>query len=626
MTRVRLRLEKPRALLRQAIDCQAAGHQAAADRLFRQVLLAEPTNAEALHALGLSEHEQGRHEAALHWLERAVGARPEVARFHSHVGAVKTALGRFGEAVRDFQTALRLDPALSRGHYNLAVALQRCGRLGEAVQQYRAELELAPSPSVYNNLGSALHQLGRRTEAIAAFAQAVRLEPRFVDALLNLGHAFHLDGREEDALGCYERILLFPDAPFEKLRHAGAALVELGQPARAAVAYRKALACRRDPGVCNSLGVLLCRLGEFEEGMRLLHEAAALRPRDPAVRSNLGLCYLDQGSYEQAIASLEEAIALQPDYAPARYNRSLAWLASGRMPEGWHEYEWRHRCPSTNSPLPDYPAPRWRGEDLNGRTILVYAEQGIGDTLQFVRYVPLLGQRGASVILLCSGKLHRLLAGCEGIQQLLAPGSPLPRFDFHSPLMGLPAAFGTTLETIPSNVPYLRFPGWRMTGLDPAAQRARLRVGFAWAGSPRHPKDRFRSVALERFQPLLVTPGVQFLSLQAGPRAADLKKLPGGLDLQDIGSHVADLADTAHAMAQLDLVISVDTAVAHLAGALGLKVWLLVPSPPDWRWLLERDDSPWYPGMRLFRQPDRDNWAPVFARVKECLELEAART
>jgi hypothetical protein len=332
------------------------------------------------------------------------------------------------------------------------------------------------------------------------------------------------------------------------------------------------------------------------------------------------------GRYEEAMPCLERAIGLRPDLAIIHWNRAIALLLEGRLTEGWAEAEWRFAY--TPALRRDFPQPAWDGRsDLAGRTILLHAEQGLGDAIQFCRYAPMVAARGGGdrVVLECQPELAALLTTAPGVAQVVRRGDPLPPFELHCPLLSLPHRFGTTLATIPAAVPYLtpdpdKVRAWQSRL---AADGPGRKVGLAWAGSPGHANDRQRSCRLSDFAPLANVPGVTFYSLQLGPTGEQATNPPPGLRLLDPTADLRNFADTAALVANLDLVISVDTAVVHLAGALAKPTWVLLPFNPDWRWLRDREDSPWYPTMRLFRQSERGNWKSTIERVaSELRELQ----
>jgi hypothetical protein len=373
----------------------------------------------------------------------------------------------------------------------------------------------------------------------------------------------------------------------------------------------------------NNLGLALAERGDFAAAEGCYEQALRLHPRYAEAHTNLGSAFKEQGRLEEALACYELALALDPDAVSTRWNRSLAWLQLGNYAQGWPEYEWRWRRQGT--PPRAFAQPRWDGAPLQGRTILLHGEQGLGDMLQFVRYAPLVKERGGTVLLAAPPGLVSLLSSCPGVERVVPENEALPPFDAHLPLMSLPAVFGTTLATVPAAVPYLaaepeRLARWR----ERLAGVPGFKVGTAWQGNPRHQWDRHRSFPLAQLEPLAHVEGVTLVSLQKGPGSEQLA-LPGDrFPVLDLGPELdgggAAFVDTAAVMCCLDLMVCCDTAVAHLAGALGVPVWVALAAVVDWRWLLGREDSPWYPTMRLFRQDRLGKWAPVFVRMAAALE------
>jgi hypothetical protein len=368
---------------------------------------------------------------------------------------------------------------------------------------------------------------------------------------------------------------------------------------------------------CN-MGWLLVNQGRLEDAIASCQTAVRLKPDYAEAYHNLGTALMIHGDSEQSLASYARAVQLEPGYAEAHVCRALVWLLTEDFDQGWPEYEWRWKLGDT-APQ-SYPQPLWDGSPLEGRSILLHAEQGLGDTLQCVRYAPLIKQRGGKVLLGCQPALVRLLARCPGVDRVLVPGKPLPDFDVHAPMLGLPGVFHTTLENIPGSVPYL-FPSaelvehWRRE----LASDGQFKIGIAWRGNPKHPTDNFRSIPFERFAPLARLPGVQLYSLQKGAGREQLDPSVGLRPIVDLADRLGDFDDTAAVVSNLDLVISCDSAVVHLAGGLGVNVWVAVPFSPDWRWLLDREDSPWYRSVRLFRQRKLGDWHEVFTRIEHCL-------
>lgn len=469
--------------------------------------------------------------------------------------------------------------------------------------------------------------LGRKDlpPAVAALKRAVALAPQITHYYTNLGSAQRTADQSEAAEQNYRRALrLVPDQA-ETLYNRANLLVALDRPDEAVTLYRLAVALRpeRDKLYYN-LGNLLLKMHRPAEAVRIYETANALAGghfHDAIV--NLGMAYQKLNALPDALRCYDRAVVTQPDNPAAHWNRALAWLVSGHLTEGWREYEWRWRL--AECPPRRLERPLWGGEPLAGRTILLHAEQGLGDTLQFVRYLPMVAARGGRIVLECQPPLRRLLAANFPDAAVVAAGDSLPDFDVHLPLLSLPGVFGTTLDSIPAAVPYLHAPAEAPGGAGPLPSRLRPQpgsqaVGLVWGGDPAHRNDRQRSLDTAALRTLLATPGVTFFSLQKGERAQILDKLRPEFGVIDCAPAIGDFADTAALIAQLDLVITVDTSVAHLAGALGRRVCIMLPFAPDWRWLLDRRDSPWYPTATLFRQGAPGDWTTVVGRIAEHLQ------
>jgi tetratricopeptide (TPR) repeat protein len=499
--------------------------------------------------------------------------------------------------------------------------------LDEAESILRNLLARAPGrATAWFLLGRLRHVRGDRDAAIDFLRKALSFDPALVAAHNDLGIFLQSQGRLEEAEACYRRAIDLNGRFAEAMSNLGAVLAARGRLEDATAWYDHAIAADAQLAPAhNNLGAALAKLDRADEAAVLHRRAIALKPDFADAHYNLGVALQDQGRFEDALASYDKAVEFKPDLVDARWNRAFALLALGRYAEGWREHEWRWR--RKEQPPRSYPQPLWRGEPLDGRTIMLHAEQGMGDTIQFIRYVPLVAGRGGRVVLQVPAPLLGLVEASLGDRvQVLADGDVLPPFDLHCPLLSLPLAFATTLETIPAEVPYI--------AVDPAAaarwrerlgKAAGLKVGLVWAGNPRHRNDRNRSIALDRLAPLFGTAGIRWFSLQVGERKADLAHLSAGA-ITDLSDGLTDFAETAAAIEALDLVIAVDTAAAHLAGALAKPVWVLVPLVPDWRWLIGREDSPYYPTVRLFRQPARGDWDSVVLRVRRALEQRTGAT
>jgi tetratricopeptide (TPR) repeat protein len=494
----------------------------------------------------------------------------------------------------------------------------RTGKLAEARSACERILQAQPGDADALTTMAAIAADERKTEegmrwaSLAAAADPVAPGPHYV-----MGRLCQDDGRLAEAEAHYRRSLSLKPDQAKAHNNLGAVLQIQGQLQAAVESYRRAL--ELDPSLpqANQNLASILRDGAAAENaitgfQRLLQE----NPRDAQAHTDLGNVYRELGRHRDAIASFGRAIACDPELPEAHFARGLELLLCGEYGEGWREYEWRWRVKALNTPLRNLAQPVWDGKPLPNGTILLHAEQGFGDTLQVVRYASLVAERCKAVVLECQPQLKRLLADTPGLNAVLAPGEPLPRFDAHLPLMSLPRVFGTQIETIPWTGPYI----------DPPANSAREvsassgpNIGLAWAGEPRQGDDRKRSVTLDMLAPLSETLGATFYSLQKGAGAAQAASPPAGMRFVDLAPRIRDFADTAAFIAQLDLVVTVDTSVANLAGAMGAPSWVLLSSVPDWRYHLERDATPWYPTMRLFRQPANGDWASAIARVAQAL-------
>jgi tetratricopeptide (TPR) repeat protein len=539
-----------------AVDAYRAGRLDEARRLSTEILRATPDHFAALHLLG----------------------------------TVYAALGDERKALVHLEAALRIDPRSAEVNQNVAILLMRAKRFEDAVARYRAALAAEPaSPQLHNDLGTALGALGWHEEARAAFAQALARDPGFVDAHANLATALARLGRHEEAIPSFERAL------------------EL-QPTRVATLVH--------------LGVSLGAVERDWEALTSVERALALDPNAAYAHNDRGRALERMNRIGEALRSYDRAIALVPDYAAAHFNRALALLRAGDYEHGWEAYEWRWAGDDAASPEREFEAPLWLGrEEIRGKSILLHAEQGLGDTIQFARYVPMVAARGARVSLEVQPELKRLMSWIAGASAVVGRGDAVPDFDLHCPLGSLPLALGTTLENVPAQVPYLVPPpdlvdGWRKR-LGPFEGR---RVGIVWSGRAQHRNDRRRSIPLATLNPLFESANgvaIEWHALQTEFRPGDLETVAR---LPNVRRHrFEDFAETAGLIATLDLVIAADTAAAHLAGAMGKPVWILLPFAPDWRWMLVRDDSAWYPSAHLFRQVEPGAWAGVVARVRTAL-------
>jgi Tfp pilus assembly protein PilF len=466
------------------------------------------------------------------------------------------------------------------------------------------------------HLGLVLRALKRPEEALASFDKALALAPADVDALGMRGDALLELGRAREALDCFERILAVVPAHAQARLNRGAALAALGRSAEALADFDAAIAGGGDhPVALYNRANALFDLGRCAEALAAYDAVVSRVPQHAVAWNNRGNTLSALKRHAEALASFERAIAAQPDYGDAHFNRSLALLATGDLARGLVEYEWRWRRSGKAQLRPNHRRPLWLGEfPLGRKTILLHAEQGLGETIQLARYAPLLARAGATVILEVQPELKTLLSTLDGPAAVVARGEPLPPFDVHCPMGSLPLACKTDLATVPADLPYLRADQDRLAKWRQRIEKAGApRIAIAWAGNPAHPNDRNRSIALARLQPLWQT--AHAVSLQRELRDDDAEVLRREPGILHVGDELADMADAAAIVALCDLVVTVDTSVAHLAAAMGRPTWILLPFSPDWRWTLDRDASPWYPAARLFRQPQLGDWDSVIARV-----------
>ena len=602
------------------IVCRAGGRYAEAVAAYREALRLRPGFVEALNNLGNALVNQGHTADAVATFQEVLRLRPDYIQAHNNLGAALRNLGRWEEAAACYRHALRLLPTYADAHNNLGEVLDKLGKLDEAVASYREALRLQPDyPEACTNLGVTLVKQGKLDDAIRSHRQALALRPAYADAHNNLGNALLAAEKTEEAATSYEAALrLRPDHP-ETLANRGIVLAKQRKYDEAVASYEQALRLRPDyPEALGNLGNVLLEMGKPAEALMRYEEALRIKPDYHDAHYNWGQAHLNQGRFDEAIGKFDTALAGKKDYPEAHMGRAVAWLMLGDYEKGWPEYEWRFKTKEFG-PLP-YTQPVWDGSPLHGRTILLHAEQGLGDTIQLIRYAPLVKQAGGTVIVACQKGLHPLFRTCAGIDRLVATDAALPPFDVQASLLSLPLIVGTTVSTIPAEIPYLAadpklIEHWRGE-LD---RYPGFRIGIAWQGNPQFGVDRHRSYPLPHFAALARVPGVRLFSLQKGYGQDQLRNLGGRFAVIDLAPRLDEgggaFLDTAAVMKNLDLVICPNTSLVHLAGALGVPVWLPLARAPEWRWLWGREDSPWYPTARIFRQERAGEWDEVFTRM-----------
>ena len=601
---------------------QLARFELSLSLLSRSIAL-KPDYAEALNDRGLVQKELKRFDAALADYDKAISLFPNYANALNNRGVLLKELKRFDEAMANYDKAISIDPSYTAALNNRGNLFKELRRFQEAIDDYSSALALKPSyANALNNRGLVLYDLQRFSEAKDDFNSAISIKPNFAAAFANRGDVFKQLKHFNKAIADYSKaILIKPDylAAFNKR---GNSWKELGRFDEALADFNYALSMEPNyVDALNNRGNLLRDLNRSEDALADYDKAISLSPNNVLVLNNRGRTLTDLRRFDEALADYDRALSINPNYFEAQLNKSLQLLLQGEFALGWALYESRWKRTSLSSLLQRFDQPLWLGkEDLNGKTILLHWEQGLGDTIQFSRFAKNLVQLGAKTILEVQKPLFKLLKGIEGVDKLIASGDDLPPFDFHCPLMSLPLALETTLETIPSAIPYIRSGGDNLAiWSDRLGPKSKPRVGIVWSGSASHKNDRNRSIGLEQIIGAIPN-GYEIVSLQKDVKKTDQNTLQILEGIKHFGKALDDFTDTAALCELVDIIVSVDTSVAHLAGALGKPVHLLLPYSPDFRWLLNKNYSPWYPSMKLFRQGPNRAWKPVFKKVKADLK------
>jgi tetratricopeptide (TPR) repeat protein len=596
-----------------ALELHRKGILDQAERLYAGVLKLAPRHVEALHFLGVLKNQQGNTHEALSLMASALEINSGWAQLHVNYAFVLNGAGRFDAALETTGRALAIEPANADAQFHRGNALLGLDRPAEALAAFERAVALKPDHlDALVNCGNALTRLQRFEDAAGAFAGAVALAPGHPGILNNYGQALNAAGRSAEALEYFDRALAGDPHYFQAMINRAQAWIDLDRAGEALADTDRALALKpRHVTALNIRGLALAALGRPADAIAAFEAILAIDPDTASAYNNRGKAQAALNRYAEARASFQIATEITPTFVPALTGEALTYLVEGELAEGFAKYQSRKRKERR------FEAPLWLGaEPLAGKTLLIYSEQGFGDTLQFVRYAPLAAALGATVVLEIQPALKSAIAGLAGIAEVVAEGERLPAHDLRCPMLSLPLAFRTTLATVPAAMPYLTAPAERVAHWQARLPGAgKFRVGVVWAGNRRHLDDRNRSIAPERLAPLFAAAGVQWIGLQTDVNAHDRAWLDAHPEVVAIGDALADFADTAAVMASLDLVLSVDTAAAHLAGAMARPVWIMLPFSPDWRWMLARPDSPWYPTAKLFRQPSIGDWDSVVAQV-----------
>ncbi len=647
-------------LLTIALQHLQAGKLEAAENVYMQVLAIDPQQADAYHFRGIVAFQVGDLETAIHYIRQAIAIRGTDPAFYSNLGNVLQAYGKLDDAVACYRKSLELKPDSFGAYINMGNTLQDQGKLEQSVACYRKALELNPnSAEVHNYLGDALKDQGKLAAAITSYRQALKGRPNYVEAHNNLGVALSKQGELEAAIASYRRALELKPDYAETYSNLGSALKDQGKLDEALACYGRALELRPDfvevhsnlglvlheqskldeavasyrralefspncVGVLSNLGNALRDLGQLDASVTCYRKALELNADFAEAHCNLGIALKDMGKFEDATSCFQRALELKSDYPEANFGLGIVYLLTGDFLRGWPKFEgrWRTKGFSRRS----YTQPLWDGSQLAGKTILLYSEQGLGDTLQFIRYASIVKQFGCTVLVQCPASLRGLLEGLSGVDQWIDASKDLPSFDFHCPLMSLPGILKTSMDTIPASIPYVsaRAPlveKWT----DRMKELEGFKIGICWQGNRNFRDDQERSVPLKCFEPLAHIPGVCLINLQKGEGIEQLAPLQDAFSITDFGDELdresGPFLDTAAVMKNLDLVVTVDTVTGHLAGALAVPTWVALSKVPHWPWLLDRSDTPWYPTIRLFRKQDAD-WYPVFLKMAEALRKQ----
>ena len=619
-----------------------------------------PLTADYYNSLGLFYASQQKHQEAIQAFKKALDLDSGCIEAFYNQALTLTALGRLNEAIDSYANALRVRPDFVDAYYNLGNLWQKEGFFEKAIEVYRLSVKLKPDfPEAYNNLGLCLKALERFEQAVECYEKAVKLKPDYAEAYNNLGLALQGQGLWEQAIEKFESAIMSKPDHSSAHYNLGYALNEIGKLDAAANHYRRSIQLEPDFGDAhNNLGAILKRQGRIDEAiahyrtalehsvgkaeiynnlgnalkksnrideaLEMFRRALAARPDYAEAYNNMGVALQFRGEYPAALVCYEKAFNLKPEFAEARFNRATIDLLHGNFSRGWQDYEWRFKKRHWKDVYPlRHKLPRWDGSPFPQKRLLVFGEQGFGDTIHFVRYLPRVKALGGTVIFETRKPLLACLQGVDGIDEMIdrsTVGDPAEACDLVVPLLSLPGIFGTDLQDMPAKVPYLYADETKVSYWKKKIRGSKFKVGLVWAGNPDQENDHLRSIPLMELLTLADIPGLQLFGLQKGTAANQMREIPADICLIDLGNELEDFSDTAAAMINLDLIVSVCTAPAHLAGALGRPVWTLLSHAADWRWMLDRDDSPWYPTMRLFRQPRCDDWQGALRQLKSELK------
>jgi FKBP-type peptidyl-prolyl cis-trans isomerase 2/TolA-binding protein len=568
-------------------------HPLAGKNLFFEVLLVEileknPQQAEELFIQGVKAQNEGKLEEAISLYNKALRIKPDLSKAYYNIGVIYQEKGIFDKAIFSYKLALSYKYDYTEAYHNIGVIYWKLKNFEEAISNLMYAINFNPFHALsYYHLGVIYQELGQIKKATNLYERALQIDPTLSSAYFNLG-VIHQDKEEYDfAIERYKKALEYSPENF---------------------------------GAYNNLGLCYLENENLDDAMASFQKSIELKPDFAEAYSNIGNVYHNKLMLDEAINMYKKAIDIDPNYTDAHWNLAISYLLKGELEQGWKEYEWRWKTDEFHRP--SFPKPIWNGEPIHGKKLLIITEQGLGDALQFLRYIPLIYKKGVKIIFTCSEELIPLIKNHEEISEIIPRNSIVPEFDYYCSLLSLPLIFNTTINNIPQNIPYINatkksIKYWHNKLSN---NQNKMKIGIVWAGNPKHKMDKKRSIPLKTYYPLFDLKGVAFYSLQKGKGSEQVDDESKKMGLIDLTNEINDFSDTAGFIMNLDLVITVDTAVAHLAGALGRPVWVLIPYIPDWRWMLNREDSPWYPTMRLFRQSSRGDWETVVIKIRQELE------
>ena len=606
-------------LLQQGLTFHQQGQLSEAKKIYEQILKSDPKHFHTLQLTASLYWQQQKNTEALHYFDAALTINPNFAPLHNNRGNALQDLKRFDEALKSYDLAIEQKPDYAEAYYNRGTAFYELERYEEALQSYDLAIEKKPDyAEAYYNRGISFHNLKRFNEEIKSYNRVIELIPNYAEAYNNRGNALKELKRYDEALQDYDKAIQLIPNYAEAYNNRGDAIQELKRFDEALQDYDKAIQLKPDfYEAYSNRGTLFYDLQRFKESLNNYNKAIELKPDVAEGFSNRGNTLKELKRFDEALKDYDKAIQLKPDYQEANWNKSLIKLRLGEYEEGWQLYEYRKDNKKTKINYPKFPVPLWLGDaSIEGKTLLVHSEQGLGDTLHFCRYLTMLQSlKPKEIIFYVQKSLISILSSIDNEITFIEKNHPLPSFDYYCPLMSLPLAFKTTLKTIPANIPYLKVNDVKNTyWQDQLGKQTKPRIGLVWSGSTKHTNDHNRSLMLTQLFSVLALP-FEFHSLQKDIRDGDKQTLKAYKNLDQHHKDLDDFSDTAALVNQMDLIISVDTSVAHLAGALGKQVWILLPFMPDFRWLLDRDDSPWYPTAKLFRQPQIGDWDSVIQQL-----------